>query len=226
VQSYPYVVAITVVGHGAHAVTIDVSEQVPVALVEVGGQAQVVDGRGEILTDSSIPHGVLPQVPLHSAPTGPTVTASGARAALAALAAAPYALLAHVQSATWVAAHGVVAQLRGGPQIYFGPDHDLGRKWRAAVALLQNSNSAGAAYIDVSDPQRPAAGVSVSTQQARSLGLLAQATTGGSAATASGATGATTSGASGATTSGATGATTSGTSGATTTASSGSVTGP
>jgi cell division septal protein FtsQ len=179
VQSFPYVESITVVSRGAHAVTIEVTEQVPVALVEVGGEAQVVDGRDQILTDSTIPHGLLPRVPLRSPPTGGTVTAAGARAAVATLAAAPYALLAHIQSATWNADHGVVAQLRGGPQIYFGSDDELARKWQAAVAVLQNSDSAGAGYIDVTDPQRPAAGVSVSAQDAQSLGLVTDASAAG-----------------------------------------------
>jgi len=125
-------------------------------------------------------------VTLHSAPTGDTVTAAGARAALATLGAAPYALLAHIQSASWDSAHGVIVQLRRGPQIYFGPDDQLVPKWQAAVAVLQNRDSAGAAYIDVTDPQRPAAGVSVSTQQAESEGLITAATIGKQSSSSSG----------------------------------------
>lgn len=177
VQSYPYVESITIVRHGGHGVTIEVAEQVPVALIEVGGQADVVDGHGQILTQSTIPHGLLPQVPLRSAPAGDTVTAPGARAAIATLAAAPYALLAHIQSATWNAARGVIVQLRDGPQLYFGAGDQLTSKWRAAVAVMQNSSSASAGYIDVSDPSRPAAGVAVSTAQAQSLGLEPARTT-------------------------------------------------
>ena len=52
----------------------------------------------------------------------------------------------------------MIVQLRNGPQLYFGPTAQLARKWTAAVAVLQNKGSAGAAYIDVTDPQRPAAG--------------------------------------------------------------------
>ena len=31
-------------------------------------------------------------------------------------------------------------------------------KWKSAVAVLANASSAGAGYVDVSDPSRPAAG--------------------------------------------------------------------
>jgi hypothetical protein len=57
----------------------------------------------------------------------------------------------------------VIAQLENGPQIYFGPTTQLSAKWNAVVAVLQDSGSQGAAYIDVTDPQRPAAGVGVTT---------------------------------------------------------------
>ena len=48
--------------------------------------------------------------------------------------------------------------LRDGPQLYFGGAGQLTAKWNSAVAVLANSSSAGAAYIDVSDPSRPGRG--------------------------------------------------------------------
>jgi cell division septal protein FtsQ len=170
VSRYPYVRKLTVRGQGAHGVVIRVAEQVPVATIEAGGQAQVVDADGTLLPQSTT-HGLLPTVPLTSAPAGATITTAGARAAIAVLAAAPYALLAHVASATSSSAHGVIVQLRRGPQLYFGPTVQLAQKWMAAVAVLQNKNSVGASYIDLTDPQRPAAGVGVSPSHAAALGL-------------------------------------------------------
>jgi cell division protein FtsQ len=171
VEAYPYVHSLTVSKIGSHAVVIQVDEQVPVALVNLGGNAQLVDGAGLILSSSTVPHEILPTVPITASPAGDTITAHGARAALAVLAAAPYSLLSHVANATSSSRHGVVVQLRGGPQLYFGPTTQLHEKWEAATAVLQDSGAAGAAYIDVSDPQRPAAGVGVSTKQAIALGL-------------------------------------------------------
>ena len=45
------------------------------------------------------------------------------------------------------------------PEIYFGTPTLLHAKWVAATAVLAAPTSAGATYIDVTDPARPAAGV-------------------------------------------------------------------
>ncbi|HEX3616734.1 MAG TPA: cell division protein FtsQ/DivIB [Solirubrobacteraceae bacterium] len=185
VSRYGYVERLTVTGAGAHGLVIHVVEQVPVALVQSGGQSQIVDADGYLLP-STAAHGTLPTVPLKNPPDEQSVTAPGARAAIAVLAAAPYALLAHVTYATSSNAHGVIVQLRSGPQIYFGPSVELARKWTAAVAVLQNKDSAGAAYIDVSDPMRPAAGVAVSASQATALGLASSTAADSPAAGSSG----------------------------------------
>jgi cell division septal protein FtsQ len=176
VSQYSYVQRLTVTSAGAHGLVIHVAEQVPVATVQVGDQTEVVDGDGTLMS-SSTTHGPLPVVPLVSAPNGAAVTAAGARAAIAVLAAAPYALLAHVASATSSSAHGVIVQLRNGPQLYFGPASQLEQKWTAAVAVLQNKTSVGASYIDVTDPQRPAAGSGVTQSQAAVLGLAVAGST-------------------------------------------------
>jgi len=171
VSQYSYVHALTVTGTGAHGVVIHVAEKVPVAYVQAGSRTQMVDGAGELLPSSTTVYGALPVVPVDSISAGNTVAAPGARAAIEALAAAPYALLAHISGAASSSAHGVIVQLRHGPQLYFGPSTQLAEKWHAAVAVLQNSDSVGASYIDVTDPSRPAAGVSVSQSQAGALGL-------------------------------------------------------
>jgi cell division septal protein FtsQ len=177
VQRYTYVQSLTVTGHGAHDISINVTEQVPVALVNIGGNQQVVDADGRLLPDTTITHGALPLVPISAPPAGTTITEAGPRAAIAVLAAAPYALMAHIENATSTSAHGVIVQLRHGPQLYFGQSSQLHQKWQAAVAVLQDRDSAGASYIDVTDPQRPAAGAGVSARQAAALGLAGTTTT-------------------------------------------------
>lgn len=176
VSQYAYVRRLAVTSEGAHGVVIHVYEQVPVATVQVGNQSEVVDGADRLLS-SDTTHGQLPVIALAAAPEGSVVSAPGARAAIAVLAAAPYALLAHVANATSSSAHGVIVQLRRGPQLYFGPSSQLEQKWTAAVAVLQNKNSAGASYIDVTDPQRPAAGTGVSPKQTATLGLASSSAT-------------------------------------------------
>lgn len=173
VAQYSYVHALTVTGTGAHGVVIHVAEQVPVAYVETGGRRQVVDASGALLPSTTTLYSSLPVVPVASISAGNTVAAPGARAAIAVLGAAPYSLLSHISEATSSSAHGVIVQLSNGPQLDFGPATQLARKWAAAIAVLQNKGSAGAAYIDVTDPSRPAAGVGVTPTQAAALGLTA-----------------------------------------------------
>jgi cell division septal protein FtsQ len=157
VAGYPEVRTLSVSTHFPHAAAIHVYEQVPVATISVGGQSEVVDGSGDVL-QQSMQHGTLPQVPLKAAPDGTSVTAPGGRAALAVLAAAPYSFLGRIESATSSHAHGVIVTLRDGPQIYFGTRTQLRQKWTSTLATLASPDSHGAAYIDVSDPVRPAAG--------------------------------------------------------------------
>lgn len=190
VSSYRYVQSLTVATSGAHGVVISVHERLPIAYVAIGSRRLLADGAGLLLPGGTVAAGMLPVVPLPagavastgravassagartSGAGGAAISSAGARAALAVLAAAPYAMLAHVASATSSNAHGVILQLRHGPQLYFGAPTQLASKWNSAVSVLQDRSSAGAAYIDVTDPQRPAAGYGVSPTQASALGL-------------------------------------------------------
>jgi cell division protein FtsQ len=74
------------------------------------------------------------------------------------LAAAPYRLLARVAGISTDYWHGAVVALRQGPSLYMGGGERLSAKWQAALAVLATPSTAGASYIDVTDPERPAAG--------------------------------------------------------------------
>jgi len=95
------------------------------------------------------------------------------------LAAAPQRLLGRVSQATSVTLHGLVAQIRDGPSIYFGDASRLSAKWIAASAVLADSKSAGAIYIDVTDPQRPAAGAGSDGSSGSSSSTSTNPATGG-----------------------------------------------
>lgn len=163
VSAYPAVHSLAVSTHFPHGVSIAVDEQLPLAQVNVNGRVIVVDAAGELLPHSSVPHGLLPDLTLQSAPSGNRITAANALAVLAVLKAAPYRMLGHIQATDWSQVHGVVVQLRNGPELYFGSTTQLGAKWTSAIAVLADSASRGAQYITVSDPRRPAAGVQTST---------------------------------------------------------------
>jgi cell division protein FtsQ len=140
-----------------HRLVIDVVEQRPVAVVEVGGRQVPVAADGTLLRTLTT-SGRLPSIPLAVPPVGRRLSEGRAAEAVAVLAAAPSPLLARISQVTTVAGRGLVAQLRNGPSIYFGDTSRLRAKWLAASEVLADTSSAGAAYVDVTDPERPAAG--------------------------------------------------------------------
>jgi cell division protein FtsQ len=168
VARYPVVRSLRVSTHLPHAVTIAVFEQVPVAVLD----GTTVSAHGTLLPGMSASARSLPTI---TAPTmsngsgsaggrpGSTVTGT-ARADVYLLAAAPYPIIARLTTAGWKPGRGLTVTLRNGPVIYFGDDHRLAAKWRSAILALASPTSAGASYVDVTDPARPAAGVGADTQ--------------------------------------------------------------
>jgi len=158
VAPYPVVKDLRVSTQFPHGLRIRVIEGLPVGALVAGGHAIAVSGDGTVLHD--IPTGSLPSVPVALLPGGSQITDRNALDALALLADAPPRLTGRIEQVTTVAPHGLVVQLRSGPALYFGDDTDLDAKWSAATEVLADSSSAGATYIDVTDPSRPAAGAS------------------------------------------------------------------
>jgi cell division protein FtsQ len=139
-----------------HVMRIRVIEQLPVAVILDGGQRIAVAGDGTLLHDA-VPPSSLPLIPLRVPPGGPRLTGY-LLSEVRLLGAAPYQLLAKIGGVSDGAAHGLVARVRGGPTIYFGDTSQLPAKWTAAAAVLASPGSDGAVYVDVTDPNRPAAG--------------------------------------------------------------------
>lgn len=163
VRRWPQVTSLSAQTEFPHGLRIVVDEYLPVAEVLVSGRPIYVSADGVLLHDGSGPMRRLPVIPLSVPPGGPTVTDEpGALAAVRVLAAAPWQMLAHIAQATDSAAHGVIVSLRAGPQVYFGDGSELHAKWAATLAVLASPSAAAASYIDVTAPQRPAAGVPVS----------------------------------------------------------------
>ncbi|MGO9903801.1 MAG: cell division protein FtsQ/DivIB [Solirubrobacteraceae bacterium] len=156
-RSYPAIRRIVFSTQFPHGILIHVAERVAVAEIVVAGKAIAVARDGTLLGDA-VPYGTLPAIPLKRAPAGNALTAPGALAAAAVLGGAPHELLAEIRNATRTAAQGVVVDLRNGLSVYFGAPSEIAAKWQAAIAVLGSPASAGAVYVDVSDPRRPAAG--------------------------------------------------------------------
>jgi cell division protein FtsQ len=155
VAAYPEVKSVHASASFPHSMTITVVEQDPVAVVVAGDHRTVVSGDGTLLPNVTASSS-LPTITMSVAPGGPLAGTPLQEAEL--LADAPPGLLSRIASTTESSSHGLTVALRDGPQLYFGDAGRLTAKWDAAVAVLANSSSAGAAYIDVTDPSRPAAG--------------------------------------------------------------------
>ncbi len=157
VSSYPVVKGLSVSSSFPHGLHITVHEQLPVAAVVIGARQLPVAGDGTVLHDGEA-SGPLPLLSLKAAPGGSTITDPTARLELAVLAAAPPTMVSRISGVSVDYWHGVVITVRQGPAIYFGAGGRLTAKWQAALAVLAAPATAGASYIDVSDPQRASAG--------------------------------------------------------------------
>jgi cell division septal protein FtsQ len=187
VSPFPVVSDLRVSTQFPHGMRIRVIERPPVAMVSIAGKNVAVAGDGTLLHDMAL-SSPLPLIPLTVPPGGPRLTGAALGSAKL-LAAAPYALLPKITQVSSEPGHGLTAQIRGGPRVYFGNGLNARAKWLAASAVLADPGSVGASYIDVADPVRPAAGVGGSSGSA-SGGSSASASTGSSASASSGGSGA------------------------------------
>lgn len=157
VAPYAIVKQIDVSTSFPHTLRIHVVTNVAVAAVAVDGHRVPVTSDGTLLRDAPAPPG-LATVPLSTAPGGTRLTEPDALAAVAALAAAPASLRSRVATVATTKTEGLTVQIANGPVIWLGSRERLGAKWAAAAAVLADPGSAGATYVDVTAPERPAVG--------------------------------------------------------------------
>jgi cell division protein FtsQ len=150
--------------HFPHGLRIEVVEQPPVAALVLDGVRTAVAADGAVLGPGALAHN-LPTI--HTSqlepPAGGHIHGATLRAELTVLGAAPRALLGWV-ARVFVGGEGLTVQMRraggagAGVSIYFGSDTRPHAKWLAAARVLADPSSAGATYVDVRLPERPAAG--------------------------------------------------------------------
>ncbi len=145
-----------------HGLRVQVVEQPPVAALEAGGSRTAVAADGVALGPGLLSASL------------PTVHASGAaaailplagrgvrgvmlRAQLAVLGAAPR-VLARLITGCYSGPQGVTIVLAGRVRAYFGDATTPHAKWLSLARVLADPSSAGASYVDVRVPERPAAG--------------------------------------------------------------------
>jgi cell division protein FtsQ len=144
-------------GSPPHGLSIQVTEQLPVAALLAGGSRTAVAADGVVLGPALL-SSTLPALSGSYAPaTGARVTDGGLLESLTVLGAAPEPL-AKVVARVYTSASGLTLAMRNGLLAYFGDAIRPHAKWAAFARVLADSSSAGATYVDVRVPEHPAAG--------------------------------------------------------------------
>jgi cell division protein FtsQ len=148
-----------------HGLRIQVIEQPPVAALTMGTAKTAVAADGVVLgpsfLSSSLPviHTALP------APGAEHVSGASLLAELTILGAAPETLIGWI-SRVFTARNGITVAMRNGLRLYFGDAERPHAKWLSAARVLSDPTAAGASYIDVRLPERPAAGMGAGGESA------------------------------------------------------------
>ncbi len=159
VAEYPVVGSLRIHTSFPHTVSITVTERPPVAALLSDGQRTAVAADGTVLGPGLLSSS-LPTIGTSVEPTpGARVHESLALAAVAVLAAAPAQLERFVVRA-YSGPEGLTVAMRNGLLVYFGNDVRPHAKWLSLARVLVSPSAAGASYVDVRLPERPAAGFS------------------------------------------------------------------
>jgi cell division protein FtsQ len=155
VDPYPAVLGVKTATDFPHGLRIVVHERNAVGTVVAGDQRVPIAADGTLMRTTT--SAGLPEIAAKALPGGSHASDPHVKRAVAVLAAAPPALRARVRR-VYVGERGWTLPLRDGPTLYFGGSDRLAAKWVAAATVLADPSSAGATYLDVRLPERPAAG--------------------------------------------------------------------
>jgi cell division protein FtsQ len=164
VASFPVVQSVKAVPRFPHGLRIEVTEQPPVAALTIGGTRTAVAADGVVLgpalLSSSLPAlnaGQSAVQPL----SGQHVQGTSLLAELAVLGAVPKPLQRYITRVyNSSGGEGLTVAMRSGLLVYFGDAWRPHAKWLSLARVLASPTSAGATYVDVRVPERPAAGFS------------------------------------------------------------------
>jgi cell division protein FtsQ len=145
-----------------HGLRIRVIEQLPVAALVVGGVRTAVAADGAVLGPALLSSSLPTIGGTSQSVIGEHVRGASALGALTVLGAAP-APLARMVVRAFTSSRGVTLTMRGGLLVYFGDATRPHAKWLSLARVLADQSSAGASYVDVRLPERPAAGFAPGT---------------------------------------------------------------
>ncbi len=179
VSSFAIVGALHVTEDFPHTVSISVTERLPVAALQSAGQRTAVAADGTVLgptwLSSSLPLVTTSVEP----PPGGHLREASALAGVAVLGAAPASLERFVVR-VYEGPEGLTVAMRNGLLVYFGDATRPHAKWLSLARVLTSPSAAGALYVDVRLPERPAAGFTTPSSSSSS----SSSTSGSSSASA------------------------------------------
>jgi cell division protein FtsQ len=179
VANYPQVDTIGAEAGFPHTLGIRVRERPAVAVLVGPGGRTAVARDGTVLGPELV-SGSLPTVAAQTVPApGAHLHEGAALGAAVALGAAPTPLLGYV-TRVYQGGEGLTLQMRNGLLVYFGDATRPYAKWLSLARVLGSPDAAGALYVDVRLPQRPAAGFSEPGSAATSASKLTPAQVGSS----------------------------------------------
>ncbi|MBJ7355123.1 MAG: hypothetical protein JHC98_09875 [Thermoleophilaceae bacterium] len=150
------VAGVTVETDFPHRATIYLKVRRPVLVARLNGRTVTLSQNGEVIT-SAAPVAGLPKIEASGNVVDGRVTGGKALSAAKLLGAAPDVLMRKVDAIKW-GRFGIVVSMQKGPDLYFGTSADARLKWRDAATVLASDAAAGAAYLDLRVPGRPAVG--------------------------------------------------------------------
>jgi cell division protein FtsQ len=174
VAAFPIVRSVRAQASFPHGLRIEVAEQPPVAALALAGTSTAVAADGVVLGAAYLSSG-LPVVSDGGAARGSGATQSPSMEAgghvtdepllqeLSVLGAVPGPLAKLIERA-YIGPEGLTVALKGGVLAYFGSGELPHAKWISLVRVLADPSSAGAIYVDVRLPERPAAGFAPGTK--------------------------------------------------------------
>ena len=157
VADYPVVRSVAARGEFPHKLTIEVTLNLPVGVLQTPSGRKPVAADGLVLTDVPVTSG-LPVLTTKTPLPSERVDGGQAFDLIRVVALAPRPLQQHLTSVRYRPGAGLVAQLRKGPELRFGDASQLAAKWASAARVLAAAGARGATYIDLRLPERPAAG--------------------------------------------------------------------
>lgn len=155
--AFPVVQALEVETDFPSGLRITVIEHRPVAVLVSGEKRIPVAGDGSVL--AGLPtEGPLPEIATGAAIPEAQLEPGFAMDAARVAGGAPGALVSRLTEVEREGERGLVVGVEDGPDLIFGSPDRLAAKWAAAVRVLADADAAGAEYLDLRLPERPAAG--------------------------------------------------------------------